>query len=70
MEWGMNIQPGDKVLSDLDGQIYEVVKYGSTDEIEPLQGAKRTGYAMVVINEDGQTHMLYSWEATKIEKSL
>jgi hypothetical protein len=62
----MNIQPGDKVLSDLDGQIYEVVKYGSTDEIDPLPMAKRIGNAMVVKNTEGETHMLFEWEITKV----
>ena len=61
-----NFQPGDRVLSDLDGQIYEVVKYGSREIVDPLPGVRVTGNAMIVQDSKGATQMLYDWEVTKI----
>jgi len=59
----MNV--GDKVISDLDGLEYIVVRFGPRDKIEPLPGVKQIGNAVVVEDANGKSQLLYEWEVSK-----
>lgn len=61
------MNPGDKVISDLDGKTYTVVKFGSRNEIEPLRGVNLLGNAVIVEDADGKKQLLYEWECEKIK---
>jgi hypothetical protein len=60
--------PGDIIISDLDGNEYEVVDFDSRNHLEPLPGVNLLGNALLVCNSEGKNkHLLYEWEVTKKE---
>lgn len=59
--------PGDIVISDLDGNEYEVIKFDSRNNLEPLPGVNLVGNGLIVKDSDGKKQLLYEWEVEKRE---
>ena len=58
---------GDRIISLNDGLEYEVVEFGTRDDLAPLKGVKQIGYCVVVKDSKGLTHLLYEWEIEGFE---
>lgn len=63
----MKYKPGDLVISDLDGNIYTIEKFGSRDELDPLPGVVQLGNAVIATNDKGIRMLLYAWEIRPVE---
>ena len=63
----MVMKPGDKIRSDLDGKVYEVIQYGPRDDLEPLPGVKLIGNCVIAKDDMNVKIMLYDWEYEKVE---
>jgi len=56
---------GDIIVSDLDGNEYEVIKFDTRDNLEPLPGVSLLGNGLIVQDSNGKKQLLYEWEVTK-----
>jgi hypothetical protein len=60
----LEYKPGDLIISENDGLEYEVVKFGSRNDLEPLPGVMLVGNALIVKSSNGDLHLLYEWEVS------
>jgi hypothetical protein len=56
---------GDIIVSDLDGNEYEVIKFDTRDNLEPLPSVSLLGNGLIVQDSNGKKQLLYEWEVTK-----